>query len=315
MKKIAFVFPGQGSQSMGMLSELASSYPIIRETFDFAGKILGYNLWELAQHGPEEQLNQTEYAQPILLTAGFAVWQAWQKQGMASPDFFAGHSLGEYTALVCAESIDFADALKLVRKRGQIMQAAVPVGKGAMVAVVGLTEDKVLEICAAAKQNEILSAANYNSIGQVVLAGDIEACKRVVALAQAAGAKLVKLLPVSVPSHCELMRSASEFLEAELNNIDILTPKIPVLHNADVLSYADPKSIRSALVKQLYSPVRWVEIIQFLAKNGIEAIFECGPGKVLTGLNKRIVNNVAVNSLQSPDGFLQARTIINNNGY
>ena len=295
MKKFALVFPGQGSQSIGMLAALAATHSIVKETFDFASSVLNYDLWELAQNGPEEKLNKTEYAQPALLTAGFAVWKAWKSKNNLIPDFLAGHSLGEYTALLCAESMDFSDALNLVTERGKLMQEAVPEGKGAMVAVVGLSDDKVNEICLAAKENDVLSPANYNSIGQIVLAGSSEACKRAVVLAEQAGAKIVKLLQVSVPSHCELMRGAANILETKLKNINIRSPKIPVIHNADVLAHTDPALIRNALVKQLYSPVRWVEIIQFLVKNGVLEILECGPGKVLTGLNKRIVDsNVSV---------------------
>jgi len=291
-KKIAFVFPGQGSQSVGMLAELAEAYPCINETFSEASSALGFDLWNLVKNGPEEELNQTTNAQPALLAAGYAVWRAWQTTGGAMPSFLAGHSLGEYTALVCAEALDFSSAIKLVAERGRLMQEAVPEGKGAMVAVVGLDNDKIAEICKEASQGQILTPANYNSIGQTVLAGEKEAALRAVELAEKAGAKLVKLLAVSVPSHCSLMLKAAEKLAELLKNVEIRSPKIPVLQNADVLVYAEPEKIKDALVRQLSHPVRWVETIQYFAEEGVEAILECGPGKVLTGLNKRIAPTI-----------------------
>lgn len=305
MKNIAFVFPGQGSQSIGMLADLNVQNPIIKDTFDMASKVLNYDVWELAQTGPVEKLNQTEFAQPILLTAGFAVWQAWQHAGGVQPVLLAGHSLGEYTALVCSEAIAFSDALNLVVKRAQFMQAAVPIGKGAMVAIVGLDENKVLEICkiAATATKQILTPANYNSVGQVVLAGEIKAAEYAIELAKTAGAKIAKMLPMSVPSHCPLMRDAANQLAAILAAIKIQQPKIPVIQNADVKFYAEPNLIRDALVRQLYNPVRWVETIKLIENSAIEQILECGPGKVLTGLNKRIVTNIAVDFLGIPENF------------
>lgn len=301
----AFVFPGQGSQSLGMLSELAAVYPIIHKTYEEASAVLGYDLWRLCQAGPEEKLNHTEYAQPILLAGGVAVWRAWLQQGGKKPTFLAGHSLGEYAALVCAEAIDFADALKLVAERGRLMQEAVPIGKGAMAAIVGLSDEKVLAVCNEAAQDQVLTPANYNSIGQTVLAGEVEAVERAIILAKNAGAKIAKLLPVSVPSHCELMRLAALRLAEKLQNVKINSPKIPIVHNADVNLHAKPEEIRSVLVQQLYSPVRWVETITVLAEKGMTAIIECGPGKVLTGLNKRIVSGVELFILGTVADFEQ----------
>ncbi|OGT06695.1 MAG: [acyl-carrier-protein] S-malonyltransferase [Gammaproteobacteria bacterium GWE2_37_16] len=288
----AFAFPGQGSQSLGMLAELSTAYPIIYATYDEASTVLGYDLWRLCQEGPEEKLNRTEFSQPILLAGGVAVWRAWLQQGGKKPAFLAGHSLGEYAALVCAEAFAFSDALKLVAERGRLMQEAVPVGKGAMIAIVGLSDEKILAICSDAAQGQILTPANYNSIGQTVLAGEVEAATRAVVLAKNAGAKIAKLLPVSVPSHCELMRSAAEKMAETLQDIKINSPKIPVIHNVDVAVHTEPEEIRLVLVQQLYSPVRWVETITVLAEKGMTAIIECGPGKVLTGLNRRIVSGL-----------------------
>lgn len=301
MKKIALVFPGQGSQSVGMLSELSANYPVVRDTFTQASDILQYDLWHLIQEGPEEQLNKTEYAQPALLTAGYAVWKAWQHENSILPSCLAGHSLGEYTALVCAEALSFAEGVNLVAERGRIMQEAVPIGKGAMVALVGLDESKVLSICKEAAQGQVLEPANYNSIGQIVLAGEMEAAKRAVDLATAAGAKIAKLLAVSIPSHCALLKDAAEQFKEKLAKVVIQSPKIPVIHNVDVKAYNDPLAIKDVLVRQIYSPVRWVETVQLMKNQGVEAILECGPGKVLTGLNKRIVTDIVIDSI----GILQ----------
>lgn len=289
-KKIAFVFPGQGSQSVGMLSELAADFPIVAETFNEASAALDYDLWQLVQQGPAEKLNQTEYTQPALLAAGVAVWRVWQAQQSAGqPVVLAGHSLGEYTALVCAEALSFADAVKLVAARGRFMQAAVPEGQGAMAAIVGLDNQQVRELCVTAAQGEIVSSANFNAPGQVVVAGHTKAVERCVELAKSAGAKLAKLLPVSVPSHCALMDPAAERLSAMIADIKLVSPQIPVIHNVDVRKHDDDFIIKMVLVAQLFSSVRWVETVERIAAEGIELIIECGPGKVLTGLNKRIV--------------------------
>lgn len=287
--KTAFIFPGQGSQTVGMMANLPELDPIISETFSEASDTLGYDVWRLAQEGPLEKLNQTEYTQPVLLAAGVAVWRAWKKCGGRSPDFMAGHSLGEYTALVCAGALAFQTALKLVEKRGQFMQAAVPLGKGAMAAIVGLENDQVQAICKSCAQGEVLSPANFNSIGQVVIAGEKQAVQRAVEAAKSAEAKLVMLLSVSVPSHCELMRPAAENLTPFLNEVPFQVPTIPVVNNVEATLSLTPEDIKNALIHQLYSPVRWVEIVHYLTHQGVTTFIESGPGKVLTGLNKRIV--------------------------
>ncbi|EKE01245.1 MAG: hypothetical protein ACD_21C00186G0001 [uncultured bacterium] len=297
--KLAMVFPGQGSQSIGMLKELAAEFPQIQITFAEASEVLNYDLWDLTQNGPIEKLNQTEFTQPALLTAGVAVWKIWREKNHTLPAFMAGHSLGEYTALVCAEAITFIDAVKLVRDRGHFMQNAYH-SKGAMVAIVGLSDDLIEQICSEAARTEVLVPANYNSIGQTVLAGQLSAARRAVDLAKNAGAKIAKLLPVSVPSHCALMKPAAEQLLRRLEQVAISTPKIPVIHNADVANYHDPNEIRAVLARQLYSPVRWVETIQLMINNGVNHVLECGPGKVLTGLNKRISTEIITDFLGEP---------------
>lgn len=303
MKKLAIVFPGQGSQSLGMLAAMAE-IDIIRQTFTEAGDILGYDLWLLTQQGPEQKLNQTEYTQPALLTASVAIWRRWQSQQKFIPAFLAGHSLGEYSALVAAEALTFADALRLVAGRGRYMQQAVAPGVGAMAAIVGLEDAKIFELCQKSRQEgEILSPANFNSIGQIVIAGHSAAVDRAIGLALAQGAKMAKRIPVSVPSHCGLMEPAAKNLTADLARITIHPPKIPVIHNYDATSHQDPNVIRQVLIQQLTSPVRWVETIQVMEKNGIAIIIECGPGKVLTGLNKRI--SAAITPYSSADPELQ----------
>ena len=296
MKKVAVVFPGQGSQAVGMLAALAA-VDIVRQTFAEASTVLGYDTWELAQHGPEEKLNQTEFTQPVLLTADIALWRYLRIQQNLAPQYLAGHSLGEYAALVAAEALAFTDALRLVAKRGRYMQAAVGPGIGAMAAIVGLEDNKINEICDKSREgDEILSPANFNSIGQTVIAGHSAAVDRAVQLAQGQGAKIAKRIPVSVPSHCQLMRPAALRLAEDLAQTHIQAPRIPVIHNVDVAVHADPAAIRSALVQQLTKPVRWVETVQYLDRQGIETIIECGPGKVLTGLNKRISKNTMVST-------------------
>lgn len=287
-KKTAFLFPGQGSQALGMLAEFAKHYSIIRETFMLASHVLKLDLWELCQEGPEAVLNQTENTQPALLTASVALWRLWQEQEGFKPTFMAGHSLGEYSALVCAGSLDFKVAVDLVAKRGRFMQAAVPLGVGAMGAIVGLDNEKIHELCALAAEGQVLSPANYNSIGQTVVAGNSAAVRRLLDLAKQAGAKIAKLIPVSVPSHCALMEPAAKQLARVLEDITFYVPNIPIINNVDVAIEHDPSLIKKALVEQLYNPVRWVEIVQNLEKRGVEEMIECGPGKVLAGLNRRI---------------------------
>lgn len=306
MKKTAVLFPGQGSQSVGMLSALAD-IEIVRHTFAEAASVLHYDLWALAQEGPEEKLNQTKYTQPVLLATSIALWRYWQTQQNLKPAFLAGHSLGEYTALVVAEVLTFSDALKLVSNRGIYMQEAVPPGVGAMAAIVGLDNQKIIELCKQSREGrEVLSPANFNSIGQTVIAGHSLAVDRAIILAEQAGAKIAKRIPVSIPSHCALMELAVRSLERDLLHTDIFPPKIPVLHNYDVMPHLEPAAIREALLQQLTHPVRWVETIQWMEKNGVEIMLECGPGKVLAGLNKRITQNIPTYS--TVDSSLLRRT-------
>jgi len=299
MKKIALVFPGQGSQVVGMLSEHANN-AIVQATFNIATQVLNYDLWQLTQQGPEERLNQTTQTQPALLTAGVALWRIWQQQIGIIPTLLAGHSLGEYTALVCAEVLTFEDAIQLVAERGRIMQEAIPVNQGAMAAIVGLEETQVTAICMEASNGAVLQPANYNSVGQIVIAGETAAVKRALELAKNQGAKIAKLLAVSIPAHCQLMQDAAKHLQEKLNDINFSIPKIPVIHNADVAIYNDCSKIKDALVRQLYSPVHWVETIRMMQNCGIEGIFECGPGNVLNGLNKRIAKGIILNTLGLP---------------
>ncbi len=290
-QNLAFVFPGQGSQSVGMLAQLAADYAEIKQTFDRASFVLGRDLWALVSNGSEEELNQTQNTQPIMLAAGVAVWEVWCKLNPARPAWMAGHSLGEYTALVCSGALFFEDAVKLVAARAQFMQEAVPVGIGAMAAILGLEDDKVVEICAAVAETEIVSAVNFNAPGQVVIAGHAVAVARATDAAKAAGAKRAIILPVSVPSHCLLMESAAEKLEGCLQDIAIATPKMKLIHNVDVEMHTAPEVIKNALKEQLFKPVRWVETIQSMANKGVNCFVECGPGKVLVGLNKRIAKD------------------------
>ncbi len=305
--KIAFVFPGQGSQAVGMLNALAAQFPIVKQTFAEASEKLGYDLWQLAEQGPADTLNQTIHTQPALLAASVAIWRVWLQQGGQSPAYMAGHSLGEYSALVCAGVFDFSTAIKLVADRGKFMQEAVPAGQGAMVAIVGLDDAKIIELCKQAAQDQIIAPANFNAVGQVVVAGQTEAIDRIIILAQQAGAKLVKRVAMSVPSHCALMQSAADRLAKSLAAVSGQAPKIPVINNVDVAINNDMMAIKNALTRQLYNPVRWVEIIQLLAMQGVELIIECGPGKVLAGLNKRIVASVPTLSINDPENLAEAR--------
>ncbi|HIF9512003.1 TPA: ACP S-malonyltransferase [Photobacterium damselae] len=307
MSKFAIVFPGQGSQAVGMLAELAEQFPIVQATFAEASEVLGYDLWALVQNGPAEDLNQTHRTQPALLTASVAIWCVWQEKGGEQPTVLAGHSLGEYSALVCAGVIDFKEAVKLVELRGQLMQEAVPAGVGAMSAIIGLDNDAIAKACADAAEDQVCSPVNFNSPGQVVIAGNKEAVDRANALCKEAGAKRALLLPVSVPSHCELMKPAADKLAVALENMTFNTPAIPVINNADVATETDPAAIKLALVKQLYGPVRWTESVERMAAEGIEELLEMGPGKVLTGLTKRINRSLggsAVNDIASLDAAL-----------
>jgi [acyl-carrier-protein] S-malonyltransferase len=290
MTRFAFVFPGQGSQSRGMMNGYAD-FPAVRNTFAEASDVLEQDLWQVVTEGSDAELNTTVNTQPIMLTAGVAVYRAWQSQNGAMPAMMAGHSLGEYTALVAAGALRFADALPLVRYRAQCMQQAVPEGVGGIAAILGLEDDAVRAVCAEGAQGEVLEAVNYNSPGQVVIAGNRAAVERGMELAKAKGAKRAIMLPMSVPSHCSLLKGAAEQLRGYLKDVAVQAPVIPVLHNADVKSYSDAASIKDALVRQLYSPVRWVETVQEFGKQGITHNAECAPGKVLAGLNKRIDTN------------------------
>jgi len=305
MTKFAFVFPGQGSQSRGMMNGYAD-FPVVRNTFAEASDILEQNIWQLITEGTDADLNSTVNTQPVMLTAGVAVYRAWESVNGPSPDIMAGHSLGEYTALVAAGALNFADALPLVRYRAQCMQQAVPEGVGGIAAILGLEDDVVRAVCAEGAQGEVLEAVNFNSPGQVVIAGNRAAVERGMEIAKAKGAKRALMLPMSVPSHCSLLKGAADQLRAYLNNVAIQTPAIPVLHNADVASYSDGASIKDALVRQLYSPVRWVETVQAFGKQGITRNIECAPGKVLVGLNKRIDTNQQAMAINDGDALKAA---------
>ena len=285
---LACIFPGQGSQSVAMLATLAKAFPVVQQIFSQASTVLNYDLWRLVQEGPESALNQTDKTQPAMLAAGVAVWQVWQECGGATPALMAGHSLGEYTALVCAGALAYETAVRIVAERGRAMQEAVPEGAGAMAAILGLEDDVVREICTQAAQQEVVAAVNFNSPGQVVIAGTAAAVGRAIEGAKAAGARRAIMLPVSVPSHCLLMKPAAERMASMLQTIEITTPLIPVINNVDVLAETAPQHIKQALVRQLYNPVRWVETIQAMQSKGARLVLECGPGKVLAGLNRRI---------------------------
>lgn len=303
---LAIVFPGQGSQSVGMLSELAASYPLVNETFAQASDVLGYDLWKLTEDGPEDKLNRTDRTQPAMLAAGVAVWRVWQQASGAVPGVMAGHSLGEYTALVCAGAMEFSDAISLVEQRGRYMQSAVPAGVGAMAAILGLDDAMVADVCNRAAESEVVSPVNFNSPGQVVIAGNADAVQRAIGLAREAGAKRALPLAVSVPSHCSLMQSAAEQLADRLVQTDISAPSIPIIQNVDAACHAQPDAIRENLKKQLYSPVQWVLSVQKMGGQGVTRIIEAGPGKVLAGLCKRIDKSIASTTVFNPDSLSAA---------
>jgi len=282
----AFVFPGQGSQSLGMMADMAANHPIVKTTFEEASTALGYDLWDITQNGPEEKLNQTDITQPAILTSGIATWRALAEQKELSPAFLAGHSLGEYSALVAAGVMTLAQGVELVAERGRLMQSAVPAGEGAMAAILGLEDQQIVDICVA--QSGVVEAVNFNSPGQVVIAGEKKAVDAALPAFEAAGAKRVVPLAVSVPSHCSLMKPAAEALAKKLESLSFNAPVTPVLHNASVESYQDEASIKQALVEQLYRPVQWVKTIEKMKDNGVDSLYELGPGKVLMGLNRRI---------------------------
>ncbi|NPE56370.1 ACP S-malonyltransferase [Dickeya dadantii] len=300
MTTFAMVFPGQGSQSVGMLAELAEKFPLIRETFDEASSVLGYDLWQLSQQGPAEELNKTWQTQPALLTASVALWRVWRQQGGALPTLMSGHSLGEYSALVCAGVLDFKQTVSLVELRGKLMQEAVPEGTGAMYAIIGLDNDAIAAACAEAAQGQVVSPVNFNSPGQVVIAGNKEAVERAGAACKAAGAKRALPLPVSVPSHCALMEPAARKLADALEAMTFNAPDVPVVNNVDVRAESASEAIRSALVRQLHNPVRWTECVEYMAAQGVVTLVEVGPGKVLTGLTKRIVDSLTATAINDP---------------
>jgi [acyl-carrier-protein] S-malonyltransferase len=303
---LAFVFPGQGSQKIGMLADVAAKHALIQATFAESSEALGYDMWQLIQQGQQEEINLTEKTQPILLTASVALWRLWLQQGGAKPSLMAGHSLGEFTALVCAGSLDFADAVRLVRARGQFMQTAVPVGEGSMAAILGLDDDVINQICAEAAQGECVQAVNYNSPGQVVIAGKVAAVDRAIEKLKAAGAKRAMPLPVSAPFHTDLMQPAGERLAEALADITIKVPEIAVVHNVHAQTESNPEKIRELLIQQIYSPVKWVDCVNTMVKAGVTTTVECGPGKVLSGLNKRIEKSLDCLAIEEEQALLDA---------
>lgn len=310
---LAFVFPGQGSQALTMLAEHGAQQKLVIDTFGEASEALGYDLWALTQQGPEEQLNQTDKTQPAILTASIALWRLWRAEGGAQPAFVAGHSLGEYSALVAAGSLDFVDAVKLVERRGQLMQQAVPAvpaGQGGMAAILGLDDADVLAACAEAAQGEVVSAVNFNAPGQVVIAGAAAAVERAIEACKARGAKRAMALPVSVPSHCALMKPAAERFAESVAAIAWQAPQIPLVQNVSAAVVSDLATLKADLLAQLYSPVRWVESMVRLSEQGVTELVECGPGKVLSGLNKRCVKGINTYNLDTPEAFAAARAAL-----
>lgn len=303
---LAFVFPGQGSQQVGMLAELAEQHPIIIDTFEEASAVLGYDLWALVKEGPAEALNQTDRTQPALLTAGVALWRLWGQQGGAKPAVVSGHSLGEYTALVCAGAISFADGVNLVKLRGEFMQDAVPAGSGAMAAILGLDDTAIENACAESAQGQVVSPVNYNCPGQIVIAGEKDAVERAIDACKAAGAKRAVPLPVSVPSHCALMKPAAEKMAQALSEIEISMPEIQVIQNVTAAAPASVDELKENLLAQLYSPVLWTKSVQGMVAAGIESTVECGPGKVLSGLNKKVHKPLSVASIGDSAGLEKA---------
>lgn len=300
-QNLAFVFPGQGSQKIGMLADLAAQYPIVTQTFAEASQVLGYDLWDLVQNGAQDDINLTERTQPLLLTASVAVWRVWQEKNGVQPALVSGHSLGEWSALVCAGVVAFSDAVKLVQQRGKFMQEAVPAGQGAMFAIIGLDDALIIEACKKAEQGEVVSAVNFNSPGQVVIAGTAAAAERAAALCKEAGAKRALPLPVSAPFHTSLMRPAADRLAEQIAATEFKAPKIPVVHNVTAQTEADPQKIKALMIEQIYSAVRWVECVNTISNAGITTTVECGPGKVLSGLNKRINAELTTLSIEKSE--------------
>lgn len=306
MSNLAFVFPGQGSQKIGMLSELAEQYSLIKETFDQASDVLGYNMWELIQKGEQEAINLTERTQPILLASSVAIWRLWNEKNGAIPSQMAGHSLGEWSALVCSGVVDFADGLNIVRARGQYMQQAVPVGEGAMAAIIGLDDKAILEACANAQSLGVVDAVNFNAPGQVVIAGSNAAVEDAMESCKAAGAKRSLPLPVSAPFHTSLMKPAADNLADLVNTVNFSAPQVPVVHNVHAQTETDPETIKTLMLEQIYSPVKWVDCVNQLKNNGATTLIECGPGKVLSGLTKRIDREITSLATDSVADFTAA---------
>jgi [acyl-carrier-protein] S-malonyltransferase len=306
MSNLAFVFPGQGSQKIGMLSELAEQYSLIKETFDQASDVLGYNMWELIQQGEQEAINLTERTQPILLASSVAIWRLWNEKNGAIPSQMAGHSLGEWSALVCSGVVDFADGLNIVRARGQYMQQAVPVGEGAMAAIIGLDDKAILEACANAQSLGVVDAVNFNAPGQVVIAGSNAAVEAAMESCKVAGAKRALPLPVSAPFHTSLMKPAADNLADLVNTVNFSAPQVPVVHNVHAQTETDPEIIKALMLEQIYSPVKWVDCVNQLKNNGATTLIECGPGKVLSGLTKRIDREITSLATDSVADFTAA---------
>lgn len=305
-KQLAFVFSGQGSQKVGMLAEVASQFPVVQATFSEASAVLGYDLWDLCQHGEQEQLNLTETTQPLLLASSVALWRVWQEKKGAQPALLAGHSLGEWSALVCAGVVSFADAVDLVRKRGAYMQTAVPKGEGSMAAVLNVEDEKILEICREASSSGVVEAVNFNSPGQVVIAGQVAAVEKASELLKAAGAKRVLPLPVSAPFHTSLMKPAAEKMAVHIASTVFRVPAIPVVHNVHARTEPDPEKIKQLMIQQIDSPVLWVDCVKMLVGSGVTTVLECGPGKVLCGLCTRIEKNLNAVGLEDLAGIEKA---------
>lgn len=300
-QSLAFVFPGQGSQKVGMLADLAAAHSQVADTFAEASDVLGYDLWQLVQAGPQDKLNLTERTQPLLLAASVAVWRVWQAQGGVQPSMLTGHSLGEWSALVAADVLNFSDAVALVQRRGKLMQEAVPAGQGGMAAIIGLDDDKIVEACERAGDGQVVAPVNFNSPGQVVIAGASTAVERATALCKTAGAKRALVLPVSAPFHTSLMQPAADGLAPMVNDAEFRAPKIPVVHNVNARTESDPAAIKALMIEQIYRPVLWVDCVRALLAQGITTTVECGPGKVLSGLNRRIDKSLNTLSVETPE--------------
>lgn len=310
MTNLAFVFPGQGSQKICMLSELAEQNPIIEKTFSEASEVLDYDMWDLIQQGAQEDINLTQRTQPILLTCSVALWRLWNEKLGATPSQMAGHSLGEWSALVCANVIDFADGLRIVEARGKYMQQAVPVGQGAMAAIIGLDDQAILDACAEAGDLGVVDAVNFNAPGQVVIAGSNDAVERAMDICKAAGAKRALSLPVSAPFHTSLMKPAADNLAEMVNAVSFRAPEVPIMHNVHARNEQDPEAIKALMLEQIYSPVKWVDCVKQLKEGGVTTLVECGPGKVLSGLVKRIDRDLISVATETVADFDAALTII-----